>query len=120
MTDNARLFLISRGFELLKEIIRAAILISGFYFAYLAIAELAGKQTEALLAFHYFISRDNDYALPWIISFASLLYAGMQRRLRLKKTQEMQGYIQELELKIDPNRTSSGLTTTGQTPAGGI
>jgi hypothetical protein len=118
MTETERILLIARAFDLAREAIRAAIWIAGFYYLYLSVAELAGKKTLTWMALQAFVSVDNDYGAPWIIAFLALVYAAAQRKLRLHKTEEMQGHIRELETRLDPNRTSSGLTSTGQTPRG--
>jgi hypothetical protein len=55
----------------------------------------------------------------WVLTTLSMCYAWMERRLRRRKTKTMADRITELETMIDPNRTSSGLTKTGDTPKGG-
>ena len=118
MTKDERIYLISRGFELIKILINSFVYVAGFYFGYLSVQELSGKSTSATFAFSYFFSSDNDYAAPWVIAVLSFGYASWQRKLRLKKTEEMQGYIKELETRLDPNRSSSGLMPDGQTRLG--
>ena len=51
-----------------------------------------------------------------IVGILAILYGWLERRLRYKKTAHLQGRIRDLELSIDPERTTSGLTETGETP----
>ncbi len=115
MTGPERLYLFSKSFDLAKQVLQTALTGWIFWTIYLDIRELAGKETEASFLFQYFISKDNDYGMPWIIAGAALLYARVERSFRLKKTKQLTERIQELERRIDPNRSSSGLTPTGET-----
>lgn len=115
MEKDAQIYILSKGFDVAKELIKY-----GFYgwfawVALLAIRSMAGKKTEADFLFSAFFSSGNDYSLPWLIAIFSSLYAMAQRKLRLKVTSSLQERIKELELRIDPLRTSSGLLPTGET-----
>jgi hypothetical protein len=115
MTERERVLLVARIFDLLKDVIRAGILVWGGWIIYLCVKELAGKSTDASFAFAYFVSNDNDYGLPWFFAFAAIVWALLERRFRMKKTQELTIRTQELEKRLDPTRTSSGLAATGET-----
>ncbi len=53
--------------------------------------------------------------LPWGVALIAIIYGLIQRELRRRKTAYLQGRIVRLEQQIDPGRTSSGLTTRGET-----
>ncbi|MBA1446612.1 MAG: hypothetical protein M3H12_07775 [Chromatiales bacterium] len=83
--------------------------------ALVRIAEaLAGKFTFADIAIKVFNFGGDK---PWeAITFVALAaWAMLERRLRRKKTAALQGRVTELEFRIDPNRTGSELTNTGET-----
>lgn len=52
---------------------------------------------------------------PWIFVGILFVWGFLERNLRQSKTKELTARIQYLEKKLEPNRTSSGLTNTGQT-----
>lgn len=113
-----KFYLTAKIIDLLKDILKYVTYIAAFYFASDIAAVWAGKKTEASIAFSYLTSSENDYGLPWLLTLLSLLYGFSQRSLRLRKTQYFQKHILELESKIDPQRTSSGLLPTGETHPG--
>lgn len=85
-------------------------------FAYLSIDSLAGKTTWAQIAVLLFENRDTLAWAPWLIALVAAGWGiGCQYRMR-RTTESLQKRIVDLERVIDPNRTSSGLTTTGETP----
>lgn len=49
------------------------------------------------------------------LTIAFGLWAIIERSLRKRKTVKLTKRIEELETKIDPQRTSSGLLSTGET-----
>lgn len=53
--------------------------------------------------------------LPWVLTFGSIFYGGLQRKLRRDHIEEASGRFKALESKIDPERTSSNLTVRGDT-----
>jgi hypothetical protein len=74
---------------------------------------------EANVFIHLFSKIGTERIVYWVLIISVLFYAWLQQRLRYKKTAYLQGRIRQLEKTIDPERTSSGLTETGQTPKGG-
>jgi hypothetical protein len=74
---------------------------------------IAGKTT----AFTVGLSFLWDVRLVVALSLAGVagLWAAPKRLLRHRKVEYLQGRIRELELKIDPRRSTSGLTPKGQT-----
>lgn len=53
--------------------------------------------------------------VAWPITVVSMVYAELQRRERQRKTEKLSKRNRELELRLDPMRTSSQLTPTGET-----
>jgi hypothetical protein len=102
-----------KGYELARDVVKGFVYLGCAYFGYLAIVALAGQQTDARFALSYFTSGDNDYGLPWLVALVVIVLAFGERKLRLRKTRYLQGRIRELEQRVDPNRTSSGLLEDG-------
>ena len=115
MQKDTQIYVLSKLFDTVKDIIKYSCYAWFAWIALLAIRAMAGKKTEAEFLFSAFFSSGNDYGLPWIIAIFASLYAMAQRKLRLKVTFSLQQKIKELELRIDPLRTSSGLLPTGET-----
>ncbi|MCB1985558.1 MAG: hypothetical protein H6936_09120 [Burkholderiales bacterium] len=112
---DIRFLIVTKAFDLVNRLVSAIIYISLGYFAYLSIESLAGKTTLTNIFVSYFSAKESDYGLPWVFAFFMFIWAILERKLRKKKTNSLQGRIKELEKIIDPNRTSSGLMTTGDT-----
>lgn len=113
--NELKFIIVIKAFDLAREIVKAGSFIGAAYFAYRAIEALAGRQTDAKLIFSYLTSNENDFGLPWIMTFGAFIYAYAERRLRCRKTEYFQGRITELEKRLDPNRSTSGLLPTGDT-----
>lgn len=113
--DSIRMLKISRWFDLGKDVIRGIMYLGLAFFGVEAIRELAGKETEAVFMLSYLTSSESDYGLPWVVAFAGIVYGSMQRKLRLRKTEYFQGRVRELEMRLDPGRSSSGLLANGET-----
>lgn len=101
--------------DIVKEGLRASWKIVLVIYGYYAIVHLAGKQTEASFFFGYFTSQSNDFGLPWFVGTVACVWGFLERRLRLRKVETMQAHIKKLEIRLDPNRSTSGLTSAGQT-----
>jgi hypothetical protein len=90
-------------------------LVAIFGFMYLMTVQLAGKTTLAQIGLNIM----GELRLPQILAYGfgigGVGYGLAERRLRHKKTQEMAEHSARLEARIDPNRTSSGLTRRGTT-----
>jgi hypothetical protein len=89
------------------------------YFVYKIALALAGKTTLASFATSVALSiLGNDKMMKsiyLIITGGSIAYGVGERRLRRRAIKRHTGRPIELEKLIDPNRTSSGLTTEGTT-----
>lgn len=113
--DSFRMLKISRGFDLAKDLVKGLTWLGLAYFGVEAISALAGKDTEAVFMLSYLTSSESDYGLPWLVACAGFVYGYMQRRLRLRKTEYFQSRVRDLEMRLDPGRSSSGLLANGET-----
>lgn len=104
--------MIVKIFDLFKEIIKAVTYLGIAVLCYLSISVLAGKKTEAAFLLGYF--GESNHSLPWIGMVISVVYALFERRLRKRKTEYLQSRNTELEKLIDPQRSTSGLLSTGE------
>jgi hypothetical protein len=97
----------------IRTAIRYGAVAFGCWCLYLAIDSIAGKTTAFTMALSILL----DVRLVFAFSVAGLstIWAVAERKLRQRKVKYMQGRVRELELKIDPKRTTSGLTEHGRT-----
>ena len=110
-----KFFLSIRLIETFNNLFRYGTWLGLGYLGYLSIDTVAG-QTTSLEFFHVVTVELLSRSLPWwglTIGFA--LWALIERSLRKRKTVKLTKRIEELETKIDPQRTSSGLLSTGET-----
>lgn len=84
-------------------------------FGWLSIEALAGKATILKAVFEYAAGSGMATGLPWLAAVVMLIWAVLERGLRRRKTAEMQTYVRELETRLDPERTGSGLLPDGRT-----
>lgn len=113
--QSVNVYLWSRLIDLASASVRYAMYCVVAYFTFRSITVLAGKQTDASFIVKLLMSKDNDYGIPWIVAVVSVVWGVGQTVLRRRKTQYFQSRITELEKRLDPNRSSSGLTVTGVT-----
>lgn len=88
------------------------------YFATEIVSDLSGKETFASFFLQFVGKESVSNTLLFLLAACFGIWAYLERRLRRKKTAELSGRIQKLEASIDPNRTSSKLTPTGETHPG--
>ena len=116
---TAIFFVIAKTFETIGLAIKSATNVCLAYLAYLSIRELAGKSTTASLALTYITEKEHQVRLlPWIVTGTAVIWAYTERHLRLKKIAAMAHHNTELELRLDPSRSSSRLTAEGETAPG--
>ena len=106
-------YLVSRFFDLLDLLIRYGTIP---FFFWLCVREVAGHETVVNVVVNYFAKGGN--LIPWGLAGGASIWAYGERKLRQIKTTRMSQHLEELEKRLDPNRTSSGLTSSGQTPRG--
>lgn len=86
-------------------------------YGYLSVAALAGDLTVADIGFRVL----GDFRVSTIVSMTvgagGVLYGWLQRRLRKSTVERLASRNEDLERKIDPKRTTSGLTARGDTPS---
>ena len=112
--------------SVIRDIIKWGIIGFIFYCGYLSISVLAGKTTQADINVNIFESfavqlMQNTRLLEWaqyVLIIALILWGLFERRLRGTTIARLTARINQLELKLDPKRTSSRLTSTGQTRPG--
>lgn len=114
--DETLKFLIwSRGFDLAGKAFSTILYLGIGYYIWQIFKELAGKTTITDIVLKYIISEDGYNGVPWLLVVIFGLWAGLERSLRKRKTKYFQGRVTELEKRLDPNRTTSGLLETGDT-----
>jgi hypothetical protein len=84
-------------------------------YGYLAVQALSGKQTAANIGVNVLANLSISEALAWVLAGGSIIYGQRQAKLRRDTTERMHGRNKVLEERVDPGRTSSQLTTRGQT-----
>jgi Flp pilus assembly protein protease CpaA len=112
-----RAFATDQIFRTARTLIRCATVAVIFYWGFQALEVLAGQDTKLSIALSLVFTALVDIKFAAAISLAggATAWAVLERRLRLQKVDNMQGRIKQLEQMIDPNRSSSGLTTEGRT-----
>lgn len=84
-------------------------------FAWLSIEALAGKTTMLEAVFEYTAGNKAAMIPPWLVAIVMLVWALKERALRRRETTQMQKHVRELEIRLDPDRTGSGLPPDGRT-----
>jgi hypothetical protein len=111
--------------KIIQDIVKWGFLFGIFYLGYLSIVELAGKITVADLkvaarGLFDFGGGTSTIGL-WIgllglcFGWAGIRYGHRQARLKGEAIERMHEYQQKYEQSIDPRRTSSRLTSKGDT-----
>lgn len=81
------------------------------------IVVLAGKTTvvDVAVGFGARLLARLDVTMSWVTTFAAVTWAFTERKLRHRKIEQIQDHNRQLEMRMDPDRTSSGLTVQGKT-----
>ena len=85
------------------------------FFGYRAVDVLAGQETLADIGIRFLADIRVSTAVGWLSGLLGVGYGIRQRALRYNTIERLQTRIRELESAIDPKRSSSKLTTRGQT-----
>ena len=93
-----------------------AVVYSIYYGLYRSIEAAQGKTTTIVYLVEWLSKLKIDVCLAWGLAFGSILWGWVERKKRLKERRERDERITKLECQIDPDRTSSGLTTEGRGP----
>lgn len=105
---------VARSFDLVEIALRFGLIP---FFFWLCVRELAGQETIVDVMVQYFSKGGN--LMPWGLAGGASVWAFAERKLRQHKTSKMSEHLNQLEKRLDPKRSSSGLTATGQTPVPG-
>lgn len=109
--------LIDRTYQLLALGVKCGALVWIASYANEAIQSLAGETTSASFSVAVKVIKETGGDL-WIwvlLGILGVAYGVIQKRLRRREITHFSAYVKELELKIDPNRSSSGLSPDGTT-----
>lgn len=98
-----------------RTMLRCGLGLGAAYFASKGIEALAGSNTSLIIDTSMKFLANFTVILPAGIAAATSAWAVGERKLRQKKTGYLQDRIKQLEAGKDPDRTSSGLTRTGET-----
>lgn len=85
------------------------------YFIWRSVESLAGSETTLLVRASLNLLTSVSFAVPTALAVAFGGWGIGERKLRQRTVRQLQQHITKLETQIDPNRTSSGLTTEGKT-----
>ena len=112
-----RFRLIEWASRVTDQLVPGAIGVLIIYFGvYRTAHELAGKETAATFTASLFADIKPDEIISYVAALIGWMFGINAQRLRRNTTERLTNRIQELEARIDPHRTSSGLTQRGQTP----
>lgn len=81
-----------------------------------AVIALAGETTAADFGFRFLGNLRVSTAVAWTLAAFGLGYGSWERQVRKTKVQQMETHIHDLERGRDPGRTTSGLTSRGDSP----
>lgn len=87
-------------------------------FLYLSVDSLAGKHTFADIGMAILSDIKISEMVAYILGGGGVLYGIKYRRLKGDNVQRTADRIAELEKRLDPNRSSSRLTSRGETRPG--
>lgn len=99
----------------LNNLIRWSALSVIAYFAYRTVASLSGETTTADIGIKLFADVKLSEVFAYLFGGGGVVYGVRQRNLRGNTIERLQGRIKSLEKRLDPGRTSSGLTPRGST-----
>jgi len=98
-----------------RTVVRVAGVCFVAYMAKEAIRELAGRDTTANILVEFLASIKVSVAIAWGAAAGGVAYGYYERKLRKRAVHKLTARKSELEKLLDPTRSSSGLTHTGDT-----
>ncbi len=98
-----------------NNLIRWGGLVVIFYWVYRSVAVLAGNTTVTSIGLGVFSDVKLSDLFGYLFGGSGVAYGLAQKRLRRRKVHHLQRRIKDLESLLDPKRSSSGLTTHGDT-----
>jgi len=109
-----QLMIWAKSFELVRLALILGAVVWCMSYAAEIVGALAGRRTDAKLLFEAVFIQSGNW-LPWLAGGSGAGYGYAERKLRKKKTEQMQNRIRDLETQLDPDRQSSELTPQGDT-----
>jgi hypothetical protein len=110
-----RLKLIDEWFRTGRLFLKLAASICLAWVAKEAVVALAGHTTSVLVQMGLQIFADLRVVFSVALAGSCAAWAIVERKIRQKSLEQMHKRVKELELAIDPHRSSSTLTTKGKT-----
>lgn len=101
-----------------RDIIKWGALVLIARYVYQSIADLAGHQTYADIGVQFLGNLKISDSLLYLLTGGSIIYGMGERRLRRKHIGRIDSLKNNLERKLNPNRTSSKLNKDGTTRPG--
>jgi hypothetical protein len=100
-------------YSTVRTLIRTAGGVGAIYILQGFFLQIAGHDTAVALNLSFL--GDMKFVGSFALGGGGCAWAAVERTLRHRKVEALQGRIRELELAIDPNRSTSGLTPKGKT-----
>lgn len=97
-----------------RTVVRVAAFVAVAYFFFKAAQVYAGTDTRFKAVFDGVISLSADRWVAYILAGITTGAWYRLKKLRERTISEQGTYIKQLESKVDPHRSSSGLTKTGK------
>ena len=117
--DRQRFQLWMTAINGIVNVLRAAVIavavVAVAYYASRVFIAFAGKKTDALIGIQLITSIKLDRWVAYIVAIMGGTYGLRQRHLRRTSIERTTKRPIELEQRMDPNRTSSGITPRGTT-----
>lgn len=101
--------------QVLLSLIRWGAIVLIVRYGFLGIETLSGKSTFADIGVNFLTDIKISVAIAWAAGLGGIGYGYSQRKLRKDTIERLVSRIQELESDADDERTSSKLTTRGDT-----
>jgi len=106
---------IDERYRTFRTFIRSAVLALSIFFVEQAIVSLSGRSTNVLVTASLGLLADIKFVATITLAGAAIAWAIVERIVRHNMVKKLSKRVKELELRIDPRRSSSGLTPGGST-----
>ena len=114
-SDTLRFLTVEKWFSLATHVIKWAGIVSVVYFISSAVSDLAGKTTLANIVVQVLQAGSVREVVSYAIAGGGITYGLLERRLRKSEIRHLGQQKKELESALDPNRSTSQLTESGET-----
>jgi hypothetical protein len=109
---------IQQRYSAIRTAIRSVAWVVAALLGFGALKTFAGQTTSVAFSLILNALVDLKFVVSIALAGSATAWAVLERQLRLRKVETMQGHIKRLETILDPARSSSGLTTRGLTNPG--